>query len=328
MSIIVREVRNKNYFTLAALKEVGFNAILTEMNKDRGDYPFVVHEPLHWLVDAMRVTYTDPTIYFEMHRSERIRVLQAGMFMGSLGVYKPNGGSRDALQAEVCSSKIENRKSPTDVKRSSTRAKAEKLVNLLAFRSPLDYSKHQFDQTNYNFNDIIGKSVPVELRKLNEFAQGLYYSDRHDFLARLMRGQINAADQPEIDDYLTTYDTVQDQRMERNLLEVVRVVLQALPPGGKYLYRMTTYVQDPTAVRPEGYVSTIRDFPNMESLPDVIQSKLALLQLGSGSSAKMVGFRGDADCCWLPRYGFIGEDLGELIDTGGESKEGGDSLPK
>jgi hypothetical protein len=326
MSIIVREVRNKFYFTLAALKEVGFNAILTEMNKDREDYPFVVPEPLHWLIDAMRVTYTDPTIYFEMHRSERIRVLQAGMLMGSLSVYKPNGGSRDSLQAEVCSSKIQNRKSPTDVKRSSTRAKAEKLVNLLAFRSPLDYSKHQLDQTNYNFNDIINKSVPVDLRKLNDFAQGLYYSDRHDFLARLMRGQINAVDQPEIDDYLTTYDTVQEQRMERNLLEVVRVVLQALPPGGKYLYRMTTYVQDPTAARPEGYVSTIRDFPNMESLPEVVQSKLALLQLGSGSSAKMVGFRGDADCSWLPRYGFIGEDLGELIDTGGESKEGGNSL--
>jgi hypothetical protein len=327
MSIIVREVRNKNYFTLAALKEVGFNAILTEMNKDREDYPFVVHEPLHWLIDAMRVTYTDPTIYFEMHRSERIRVLQAGMLMGSLGVYKPNGGSRDALQAEVCSSKIENRKSPTDVKRSSTRAKAEKLVNLLAFRSPSDYSKHQFDQTNYNFNDIIRKSAPVEDKKLSEFAQGLYYSDKHDFVARLMRGQINAADQPEIDEYLTVYDKVQDQRMERSLLEVVKVILQALPPGGKYLYRMITYVQDPNSTTPEGYVSTIRDFPNMESLPDVIQSKLALLQLGSGSPANMVGFRGDADCSWLPRYGFIGEDLGELLDTRRESKEGGDSLP-
>ena len=327
MSIIVREVRNKHYFTLASLKEVGFKEILKEMNKDQEHYPFDVKEPLHWLVDAMRVSYTDPTIYFEMNRSERIRVLQAGLYMGALGLYQPNGGSRDALQAEVCSSKIENRKSPTDVKRSSTRAKAEKLVNLLAFRSPLDYSKHQFSQCAYTFNDILNKSVPVDNKKLSEFAQGLYYSDRHDFLARLMRGQINAVDQPEIDEYLTTYDKVQDQRMERSLLEVVRVILQALPPGGKYLYRMTTYVQDQTAATPEGYVSTIRDFPNMESLPDVIQSKLALLQLGSGSSAQMVGFRGDADCSWLPRYGFIGEDLGELLDTGGQSKKGGDSLP-
>ena len=327
MSIIVREVRNRHYFTLASLKEVGFKEILNEMNKDQGDYPYAVKEPLHWLVDAMRVSYTDPTIYFEMHNSDRIRVLQAGLYMGALGLYKPNGGSRDALQAEVCSSKIENRKSPTDVKRSSTRAKAEKLVNLLAFRSPLDYSKHQFAQCAYTFNDILTKSVPMDTRKLSDFAQGLYYSERHDFLARLMRGQINAVDQPEINEYLTAYDRVQDQRMERNLLEVVRVILQALPPGGKYLYRMTTYVQDQTAATPEGYVSTIRDFPNMESLPDVIQSKLALLQLGSGSSAKMVGFRGDADCHWLPRYGFIGEDLGELLDTGGQSKEGGDSLP-
>jgi len=327
MSIIVREVRNKFYFTLASLKEVGFNEILKEMNKDQEHYPFIPKEPLHWLVDAMRVTYTDPTIYFEMHRSERIRVLQAGLYMGALGVFKPNGGSRDALQAEVCSSKIENRKSPTDVKRSSTRAKAEKLVNLLAFRSPLDYSKHQFDQCNYEFTNILSKSAPTDVRKLNDFAQGLYYSDRHDFLARLMRGQINAVDQPEIDDYLTSYDKLQDQRMERSLLEVVRVILQALPPGGQYLYRMTTHVQDKTAATPEGYVSTIRDFPNMESLPDVIQSKLALLRLGSGSSAPMVGFRQDADCSWLPRYGFIGEDLGELLDTGGQSKEGGDSLP-
>jgi len=327
MSIIVREVRNKHYFTLAALKEVGFKEILNEMNKDQKDYPYAVKEPLFWLVDAMRVTYTDPTIYFEMHRSERICVLQAGMLMGSLGLYQPNGGSRDALQAEVCSSKIENRKSPTDVKRSSTRAKAEKLVNLLAFRSPLDYSKHQLAQCNSSFNAVLHKSVPVDTRKLSEFVQGLYYSDKHDFVARLMRGQINAADQPEIDEYLTTYDKVQDQRMERSLLEVVKVILQALPPGGKYLYRMTTYVQDPTSATPEGYVSTIRDFPNMESLPDVIQSKLALLQLGSGNDAKMVGFRGDADCHWLPRYGFIGEDLGELLDTRRESKEGGDSLP-
>ena len=327
MSIIVREVRSKQYFTLASLKEVGFKEILKEMNKDQEHYPFGPHEPLQWLVDAMRVSYTDPTIYFEMHRSDRIRVLQAGLYMGALGLYKPNGGSRDALQAEVSSPKIENKKSPTDVKRSSTRAKAEKLVNLLAFRSPLDYSKHQFSQCAYTFNDILSKSVPVDNKKLSEFAQGLYYSDRHDFLARLMRGQINAVDQPEINEYLTAYDKVQDQRMERSLLEVVRVILQALPPGGKYLYRMTTYVQDQTAATPEGYVSTIRDFPNMESLPDVIQSKLALLQLGSGSSAKMVGFRGDADCHWLPRYGFIGEDLGELLDTGGQSKEGGDSLP-
>lgn len=327
MSIIVREVGNKFYFTLASLKEVGFKEILKEMNKDQEHYPFIPKEPLHWLVDAMRVTYTDPTIYFEMHRSERIRVLQAGLYMGALGLFKPNGGSRDALQAEVCSSKIENKKSPTDVKRSSTRAKAEKLVNLLAFRSPLDYSKHQFDQCNYEFNNVLNKSVPTDIKKLNDFAQGLYYLDRHDFLARLMRGQINAVDQPEIDDYLTSYDKLQDQRMERSLLEVVRVILQALPPGGQYLYRMTTYVQDKTAATPEGYVSTIRDFPNMESLPDVIQSKLALLRLGSGSSAPMVGFRQDADCHWLPRYGFIGEDLGELLDTGGQSKEGGDSLP-
>jgi hypothetical protein len=327
MSIIVREVRSKNYFTLAALKEVGFNEIIKEMNKGQGHYPYAVKEPLFWLVDAMRVSYTDPTIYFEMHNSDRIRVLQAGLYMGSLGVYKPNGNLRDAYQAEVCSSKIENRKSPTDVKRSSTRAKAEKLVNLLAFRSPLDYSKHQFAQCNYEFNKVLNKSAPTDTKKLSEFAQGLYYSDRHDFLARLMRGQINAVDQPEVNEYLTAYDTVQDQRMERSLLEVVRVVLQDLPPGGKYLYRMTTYVQDQTATTPEGYVSTIRDFPNMESLPDVIQSKLALLQLGSGSFAKMVGFRGDADCHWLPRYGFIGEDLGELLDTGGQSKEGGDSLP-
>jgi hypothetical protein len=327
MSIIVREVRNRHYFTLAALKEVGFKEILKEMNKDQEHYPFGPHEPLQWLVDAMRVSYTDPTIYFEMHRSDRIRVLQAGLYMGALGLYKPNGGSRDALQAEVSSPKIENKKSPTDVKRSSTRAKAEKLVNLLAFRSPLDYSKHQFSQCAYTFNDILNKSVPVDNKKLSDFAQGLYYSDRHDFLARLMRGQINTVDQPEINEYLTAYDRVQDQRMERSLLEVVYVILQCLPPGGKYLYRMTTYVQDQTSTTPEGYVSTIRDFPNMESLPDVIQSKLALLQLGSGSSAKMVGFRGDADCHWLPRYGFIGEDLGELIDTGGESKEGGDSLP-
>jgi len=326
MSIIVREVRNRHYFTLASLKEVGFKEILKEMNKDQKDYPYAVKEPLFWLVDAMRVTYTDPTIYFEMHRSERICVLQAGMLMGSLGLYQPNGGSRDALQAEVCSSKIENRKSPTDVKRSSTRAKAEKLVNLLQFRSPLDYSKHQFAQCNSSFNAVLHKSVPVDTRKLSEFAQGLYYSDKHDFLARLMRGQINASDQPEINEYLTVYDKVQDQRMERSLLEVVRVILQALPPGGQYLYRLTTYVQDPTSTTPEGYTPTIRDFPSMESLPDVIQSKLALLQLGSGNDAKMVGFRGDADCHWLPRYGFIGEDLGELLDTRRESKEGGDSL--
>jgi len=327
MSIIVREVRNKHYFTLAALKEVGFKEILNEMNKDQGVYPYAVKEPLFWLVDAMRVTYTDPTIYFEMQRSERIRVLQAGLYMGALGVFKPNGNVRDSYQAEVASAKIENKKSPTDVKRSSTRAKAEKLVNLLQFRSPLDYSKHQFAQCTYEFTNILSKSSPVDTRKLSDFAQSLYYNDKHDFLARLMRGQINAVDQPEINEYLTAYDRVQDQRMERSLLEVVQVILQCLPPGGKYLYRMITYVRDSTATTPEGYTSTIRDFPNMESLPDVIQSKLALLQLGSGSSAKMVGFRGDADCHWLPRYGFIGEDLGELLDTGGESKEGGDSLP-
>jgi len=327
MSIIVREVRNRHYFTLASLKEVGFKEIINEMNKDQGDYPYAVKEPLFWLVDAMRVTYTDPTIYFEMHNSDRIRVLQAGLHMGSLGVYQPNGGSRDALQAEVSSPKIENRKSPTDVKRSSTRAKAEKLVNLLAFRSPLDYSKHQFAQSAWSFNSVLNESAPVVTKKLNEFAQSIYYNNKHDFLARLMRGQINAVDQPEINEFLTAYDKVQDQRMERLLLEVVYVILQCLPPGGKYLYRMTTYVEDPTSTTPEGYTPTIRDFPNMESLPDVIQSKLALLQLGSGSSAKMVGFRGDADCHWLPRYGFIGEDLGELLDTGGQSKEGGDSLP-
>jgi len=50
------------------------------------------------------------------------------------------------------------------------------------------------------------------------------------------------------------------------------------------------------------------------------------LQLGTEKEAKMVGFKHEADCDWLTRYGFIGEDLGELLDTGRESKEGGGSL--
>jgi len=275
----------------------------------------------------MRVTHKDPTIYFEIRNNNSIGVMQAGMRMGSLSVFKPSGHVRDTLQAEVSSDKIQNKKAPTDVKRSSTRAKAEKLVDLLWYRNPAEYAERQFNVTNYAFNSIANKSAPVEDRKLNDFVQNIYYNNGFDFLARLMRGQVDAMDKKEMEKYLADFDMIMDQRMERAALENLYVILQTLPPGGPSLYRMILRAKQsngsPTL---DGYTYETRDFPSIDALPDVVQSKLALLQLGSGREAKMVGFQGEADCDLLPRYGFIGEDLGELIDTGRESKEGGGSL--
>lgn len=323
---IIHKGRRNSYFTLTTLRELGVNKVIEEIIKV-DEYSWKkFEEPIRWMLDAIRVTYKDPTIYFEVRSTDNIGVLQAGMRMGSIGTFQPSGNSRDTIQAQVASDKIKNRKSPVDVKRSSTRAKAEKLIDLLYYRDQHEYAKRQFDQTNYDLNVIVRKSAPVQDKPLNDFAGNLYYNNGFDFLARLMRGQVHGTDQEAIEKYLQVYDRVMEERMEQELLKVVYVILQTLPPGGPSAYRMLTSVLDSSSPEPETYITSIRDFPSIEALPDVVQSKLALLQLGSEKSAKMVGFHNEADCDWLRRYCFIGEDLGELLDTGRESKEGGDSL--
>ena len=323
---IIHKGRRNSYFTLTTLRELGVNKVIEEIIKV-DEYSWKkFEEPIRWMLDAIRVTHKDPTIYFEVRSTDNIGVIQAGMRMGSIGTFQPSGNSRDTLQAQVASDKIKNKKSPVDVKRSSTRAKAEKLIDLLYYRNHHEYAKRQFDQTNYDFNNIVRKSAPVQDKLLNEFAGSLYYNNGFDFLARLMRGQVHGTDQAEIEKYLQAYDTMVNQRMEQDLLKVVYVILQTLPPGGPSAYRMLTSVLDSSSPIPETYITSIRDFPSIEALPDVVQSKLALLQLGSEKSAKMVGFHNEADCDWLRRYCLIGEDLGELLDTGRESKEGGNSL--
>jgi hypothetical protein len=323
---IIHKGRRNSYFTLTTLRELGVNKVLEEIIKV-DDYSWKkFEEPVRWMLDAIRVTYKDPTIYFEVRSTDNIGVLQAGMRMGAIGTFQPSGNTRDTIQAQVCSDKIKNKKSPVDVKRSSTRAKAEKLIDLLGYRDHHEYAKRQFDQTSYDFNNIVRKSAPVQDKPLNDFAGNLYYNNGFDFLARLMRGQVHGTDQAEVEKYLQAYDKMVDQRMEQELLKLVYVILQTLPPGGPSAYRMLTSVLDSSSPIPETYITSIRDFPSIEALPDVVQSKLALLQLGSGQSANMVGFHNEADCDWLRRYCLIGEDLGELLDTGRESKEGGNSL--
>ena len=323
---IIHKGRRNSYFTLTTLRELGVNKVLEEIIKVEEYSWRKFEEPVCWMLDAIRVTHKDPTIYFEVRSTDNIGVIQAGMRMGSLGTFKPSGNSRDTLQAQVASDKITNKKSPVDVKRSSTRVKAEKLIDLLYYRDHHEYAKRQFDQTRYDFNNIVKKSAPIQDKTLNDFAGSLYYNNGFDFLARLMRGQVHGTDQAEVEKYLQAYDKMVDQRMEQELLKVVYVILQTLPPGGPSAYRMLTSVLDSSSPIPETYITSIRDFPSIEALPDVVQSKLALLQLGSGQSANMVGFHNEADCDWLRRYCLIGEDLGELLDTGRESKEGGDSL--
>jgi len=328
MTIIHKGKRNY-YFTLNTLREVGVSKIAEEVTKlDIWSWQ-KFEEPLVWLLDAMRVTYKDPTIYFELRGNKSISVMQAGMHMGTLDTFRPSGNVRDTLQAEVQSRRIRNRKSPSDIKRSSTRAKAEKLVELLDYKTPEAYAERQCNDLGHTFSRLINKSAPIEDRVLSEFVQNVHYSFEYDLLARMMRGQTTAVDQQAFEKYLTAYDMVQDQRMEQALLRDLWVILQELPPGGPSLYRMTIHQRTFTGGTgtTDTLVNTIRDFPSIDALPDVIQSKLALLQLGTGDDAKMVGFYGEADCDWLTRYGFIGEDLGELLDTGRESKEGGGSLP-
>jgi hypothetical protein len=326
---ILHKGKRHHYFTLTTLRKVGTQEIIEEVAGADIWNDRVFHQPLIWLIDAMRVTYTDPAIYFEVRPNKTISVMQAGLHMGTFGVFRPSGMVRDTLQAEVSSRRIRNKKSPSDVKRSSTRPKAEKLVELLDYKTPEAYAEAQGQETESNFNRIVSKSAPVDDRFLTEFMQGLYYNSSYDMVSRMMRGETTGADQQEIHKYLAAYDKVQDQRMEQALLRDLWVTLQELPPGGPSLYRMVIHHRTFTGGTgtTDKVDRTIRDFPSIDALPDVIQSKLALLQLGTGDDAKMVGFRHEADCDWLTRYGFIGEDLGELLDTGRESKEGGDSLP-
>jgi hypothetical protein len=327
MTILHKGTRHY-YFTLTTLREVGASKVLEALVNGDVIGWHKIQGPLHWMLDAMRVTYTDPAIYFEVRTNESLCVMQAGLHIGSLSVFNPNGHVRDTIQAEVSSRRIKNKKSPSDVKRSSTRAKAEKLIELLDYRDPQEYAQAQAHATDSNFNRIVSKSAPIEDKLLTEFIQGLYYSSNYDMLSRMMTGATTAEDQIEIAKYLKTHSKVQDQRMEQARLRDLWVILQELPPGGPSLYRMI--VNHRTFHGGTGTTDkvdrTIRDFPSIDALPDVVQSKLALLQLGTESEAKMVGFYEEADCDWLTRYGFIGEDLGELLDTGRESKEGGGSL--
>lgn len=325
---IIHEHKNNMFFTLNALREHGGEKIFEAISpRDQ-----LKKEPLKWLLDAMRVTYSDPTIYFRLRRNDDIEVYQAGFHIGTLGVFKPQGDVRDAIQAEVQSDRIKNRKAPANIKRSSTRSKAEKLVELLNYQKLPEYADKIFENCWWSLNDAIKMSVPMEdeMKSMGTLLRKLYHGDDYSFLARLMRSQATVEDQEVVKDYLAAHDLFKDKQFEQMCLKDVFVVLQALPPGGRHTYRMITMAKKATGASMDGkdYDYIIRDFPSVEALPDVVQSKLALMQLGSSDRASMVGFKGTSECGWLTRCGFIGEDLGELLDTGRESKEGGNSLSK
>jgi hypothetical protein len=304
------------YFTMTDLREMGACRIAQQISTP-------ILEPTIWLLDAMRVSYVCPTIHFRVRSNQELNVLQAGLYMGSIGTFQPKGGERSALQAKVSSKLINNKKTPTDVKRSSSRAKADSLVKLLHFRTPEEYGKDIVDATCSNIHHLVKSSTNIEKRGMTNLVQEVHYNDKFDILARIFRGHTTPDDQKKMDLYLKGYDEYLQQVEQRKRLEDISVVLQELPAGGPSTYRLVIGVKKAGTTT---YDVSIRDFPSMDSLPDVIQSKLALLQLGDGESANMVGLRVGSHCGLLERYGFIGEDLGELLDTRGQSKEGGGSL--
>ena len=324
---IIHKPNNNIYFTLKVLQQHGVERVAEAIYEESG---LKMKEPIKWLLDAMRVTYKDPTIYFVAKRGQAVEVIQAGVPMGTLDVFTPSGDVRSAVQAEVSSDLIKNRKAPTNSKRSSTRAKAEKLVELLHYYNPAEYAEKLFSMGEWNLHNLIKKSVPVDsiVKTMSDLVRRLHYSDDYAFLARLMRSSPAPGDQEQIKSYLNSYDLFRDKQYEQQCLKNVLVMLQVLPPGIPNMYRMVTATRNNAAgITPHEYSFTTRDIPSMEALPDVIQSKLALLQLGSEPSAHMVGYQDKGVCRWLSFYGLIGEDLGEMLDTGRESKEGGDSLP-
>jgi len=310
-------VQHKDYyhFTLTDLREMGASKIFEGISS--------LPEPTLWLLDAMRVSYTCPTIHFKVRSNTKVDVLQAGLYMGSIGTFQPKGEERSALQAQVHSRLIKNKKTPTDAKRSSSRAKADSLVKLLHFRTPEEYGKEIVDATGGDILHLVKLSTNIEKRGMTSLVQEVHYNDKFDILARIFRGHTTPDDQKKMDLYLKVYDEYLQQVEQRKRLEDISVVLQELPSGGPSTYRLVIGVKKAGT---KTYDVSIRDFPSMDSLPDVIQSKLALLKLGDGESADMVGVRVDSHCGLLERYGFIGEDLGELLDTRGQSKEGGGSL--
>jgi hypothetical protein len=309
------------YFTMTDLREMGACRIAQKISTP-------ILEPTIWLLEAMRVSYVCPTIHFRVRSNQELNVLQAGLYMGSIGTFQPKGGERSALQAQVSSKLIKNKKTPTDVKRSSSRAKADSLVKLLHYRSPEEYCQEIGDASFGDIRSLVKNSTPVKKKGMTDLIHELHYNDKFDVLARIFRGHTTTDDQKQIDSYLKGYDEYLQQVDHRNRLEDIYAVLQELPAGGPSMYRLIVAArQTSTNPKAEKYGSSIRDFPNMDSLPDVIQSKLALLKLGNGESASMVGMRLDSRCGFLERYGFIGEDLGELFDTRGQSEEGGGSLP-
>jgi hypothetical protein len=312
-------VKHKDYyhFTLTDLREMGASKISESVASPH------LPEPTLWLLDAMRVSYTCPTIHFKVRSNTKVDVLQAGLYMGSIGTFQPKGEERSALQAQVHSRLIKNKKTPTDAKRSSSRAKADSLVKLLHFRTPEEYGKEIVDATGSDILHLVKLSTTIEKRGMTNLVQEVHYNDKFDILARIFRGHTTPDDQKKMDLYLKVYDEYLQQVEQRKRLEDISVVLQELPSGGPSTYRLVIGVQKAGT---KTYDVSIRDFPSMDSLPDVIQSKLALLQLGDGESANMVGVRVDSHCGLLERYGFIGEDLGELLDTRGQSEEGGGSL--
>jgi len=318
--------QHKDYyhFALTDLREMGASKIF------EGISSFVreaTPEPTLWLLDAMRVSYTCPTIHFKVRSNTKVDVLQAGLYMGSIGTFQPKGEERSALQAQVNSRLIKNKKTPTDAKRSSSRAKADSLVKLLHFRTPEEYGKDIVDATLSDTRHLIKSSTNIDKRGMTNLVQEVHYNDKFDILARIFRGHTTPDDQKKMDLYLKGYDEYLQQVEQRKRLEDIFVVLQELPAGGPSTYRLVVCARQPnTNPNTEKYGTSIRDFPSMDSLPDVIQSKLALLQLGDGEAANMVGLRIDSHCGLLKRYGFIGEDLGELFDTRGQSEEGGGSL--
>jgi len=312
-------VRHKDHyhFTLTDLREMGASKISESVASPH------LPEPTLWLLDAMRVSYTCPTIHFKVRSNTEINVFQAGLYMGSIGTFQPKGEERSALQAQVSSDLIKNKKTPTDAKRSSSRAKADSLVKLLHYRTPEAYGKEIVDATSSDIYHLVKSSTNIDKRGMTNLVQEVHYNDKFDILARIFRGHTTPDDQKKMDLYLKGYDEYLQQVEQRKRLEDVSVVLQELPAGGPSTYRLVIGVKKAGT---KTYDVSIRDFPSMDSLPDVVQSKLALLQLGDGESANMVGLRIDSRCGLLKRYGFVGEDLGELFDTRGQSEEGGGSL--
>jgi hypothetical protein len=307
-----------------------FYITLSEYKAARGQTEFSrgLRPQMEWMLDSIRANITDPNIWFYRSNNE-IFVMNAGECAATLRVFTPKGEKRDEPQAEIESNLIKNKRAPRDIKRSSSRKVVDTFYQYVKTftteQEIADWAHTIWSHRFRTFMSIIGDSAPVYTQDVARMVREIYHQDKYDLIYGLCMGESGKYFTDFKDKFFKAYGKFVDSKADHDLLIQEAFVVQELPNDRYWIIRARN---EPNLAHKlnahEQYALSIREYPSTDALPEMIQSKLALMKMGTSNEVTHVGVRSGS---YLHRYVFIDENFGDVFDTGRESKKGGDSLP-